>query len=379
MYYFDNSATTQPLKEVLATYHKVAETYFANPSSAHRLGETAKNLLNQARQQISQILAFQADEIYFTASGSEANNWFLQAVLPAIRDRRSLSRAKVLISAIEHPSMLKQLDRLGDLNCDFELIPVDEEGIIDLNALKQALEQEDVIGLSTMAVNNEVGSRQPLDDIGQILQAYPQIIWHVDAVQAITCCLNPLKNPRIDCLSLSSHKFYAVRGVGIFAKRQRVASYPMIYGGGQERALRSGTENLAGIVATAKALRLAADRQEQANHQLSQFRQQIIGVLENSGWRVFAKDQASPHIICAALAPIPGEVLLHAFEQEDIFISTTSACSSRQHQAHATLTAMGVPADISNSAVRFSLSQYTTQEEIAYLCQKILQVTATFY
>ncbi|WP_282920209.1 cysteine desulfurase family protein [Ignavigranum ruoffiae] len=378
MYYFDNSATTQPLEEVLTTYQKVAERYFANPSSAHRLGEEAKALLNQARQQIADILAFKEDEIYFTASGSEANNWFLRAVVPALKERRSMNQAKVLISAIEHPSMLRQLDILSDFACQFELIPVDDQGQIDLIALEEALKDDHVLAVSTMAVNNEVGSRQPLTKIGQILNKYPQIIWHVDAVQAVTACLNDLNHPRIDCLSLSSHKFYAVRGVGIFAKRQRVASQPMIYGGGQERSLRSGTENLAGIVATAKALRLAAERQGQTQAKLSNFRQQIIEQFETCGWHVFAKKQASPHIICAALPPIPGEVLLHAFEQADIFISTTSACSSRQHRAHASLTAMGVPAEISNSAVRLSMSQYTTEDELNYVLGQIPKISQAF-
>lgn len=375
MYYFDNSATSQPLESVLETYVTVARDFFANPSSAHRLGETSKALMQEARKQIASILACQSHEVYFTASGTESNNWFLRSVIPALYDRSGQARKTIIISAIEHPSILKQVPFLEKEGYKPVILPVDGDGVVDLDVLKDLLSQGDVLGITTMAVNNEVGTIQNLTEIAKILEAYPQVIWHVDGVQAVTACLDSLKNKRIDCLSLSGHKFHAPRGVGIFIMKERVASYPSQYGGGQEQDLRSGTENLAGIVATAKALRIAQAQLDQAKTNLEAYKTKIIQALEENGWKVFAKRQASPHIICAALAPIPGEVLLHAFEAQDIFVSTTSACSSRSRRHPATLEAMGIDSEISQSAIRISLSQYTSQDQVDYLIKKIKPIS----
>ena len=377
MYYFDHSATTQPLKSVIETYSKVAQDYFANPSSAHGMGEESKQLLHQARKQIADILDYSVDEIYFTGSGTEANNWFLRAVIPALYDRQGGKNYRLLISPIEHPSISKQIPVLEKLGYQVELLQVDQDGMIDIKHLERLLEEGQVLALSTMAVNNEVGAVQDIQAIGDLLKLYPQVIWHVDGVQAVTTQLDLLKEARIDCLSLSSHKFHAVRGVGIFAKRQRVPSLPIQYGGGQERDLRSGTENLAGIVATSKALRLAQEAQETSIQKIRIFRQALVDRLEANHWQVFAKE-ADSHIVCASLAPMPGEVLLHAFEALDIYVSTTSACSSRNHQEHTTLRAMGISSQLSNSAIRWSLSQHTKAEEVDYLLSKIPEISQQF-
>ena len=376
MYYFDNSATTKPLDEIMKVYQTVSQDYFANPSSAHHLGETSSQLLNQARQQMADLLQFNLDEIYFTSSGTESNNWVLRSILPAIHEKHPNGK-KVLISSIEHPSVMQQIPLLESQGYHVELIPVTEEGIIDLNVFESMLDKE-VLLVVTIAVNNEVGSIQPIELIAKLLENFPQIIWHVDGVQAVTTQLNLIRNQRIDSLSLSSHKFYSVRGVGLLAKRLRVPSHEMLYGGGQEKGLRASTENLAGIVAMSKALRLANDRQTIAKEKLSSFRHKIIAKLKSNQWEIFAEDTGSEHIICAALASIPGEVLLHAFEAENVFVSTTSACSSRRNKGHATLKAMGIANQISQSAIRLSLSQYTEDSDVNYVCQIIDKITKQF-
>lgn len=373
MYYFDNSATTQPLPEVLQVYAKVAEDFFANPSSAHRLGERSRALMDQARDQIGGILGFKVDEIYFTSSGTEANNWVFQAVVDKVAEIHP-DRKQILISAVEHPATMAQIPLLEAKGFEVHLLPVDDQGVIDLGDMESHLSNE-VLLVSTMAVNNEVGATQPLSAISHLLSAFPQIIWHVDGVQAVTCQLDLLLDSRIDLVSLSAHKFHSVRGVGILAKRQRVASRPFLYGGGQEGNLRSSTENLPGIVATAKALRIAKENQAVAHRRLSSFRQQITPVLQANGWEIFAQAVADSHIICAALPPYPGEVLLHAFEAQDVYVSTTSACSSRKHQGHTTLRAMGVASELSESAIRFSLSQMTVEDAVTYLCRTIQEVS----
>ncbi|MGX7092424.1 cysteine desulfurase family protein [Hutsoniella sourekii] len=376
LYYFDNSATTQVDPGVLETYMQVSQNYFANPSSAHQLGSEAHQLLEAARKQIANILTYKEEEIYFTSSGTEANNWVLQAIVPAM-SKRHPKRNKILVSAIEHPSILRQLERVEEMGLEVRRLGVDNEGVIDLDLLKEELDDQCLL-LSTMAVNNEVGSQQPLAAIQEILQTDPQVTWHVDGVQAVTCQLQAIKNPRIDLLTLSGHKFHAGRGTGILAIRQKVASEPLLMGGGQERNQRSGTENLASIVATSKALRIASDHQVVVRERLSQFRSAIIQSLRKNNWQVFAENVASPHIICTAFRGIPGEVLLHAMEEQGIYVSTTSACSSRSHQEHATLRQMHVDQELANSAIRISLSSQTSQEEVDYLINKIPEISLAF-
>lgn len=376
MYYFDNSATTPANEEILTVIQQVNRDYFANPSSAHRLGEESRALMNSARQQIADILSFEADDIFFASSGTEVNNWVLQSILKSIKIHHP-RKNKVLISSIEHPSIMNQIDLLKELGYQLELISVDSEGSLNIDHLNELLDDQ-VLMLSTMAVNNEVGSVQDISTIAKVLEEFPQVIWHIDGVQAITSQLEILKHPRIDMVTLSSHKFHAGRGLGVLAKRERVSALPLLYGGGQELGLRSSTENLAAIVATSKALRLAKENQEHSKRKLAKFRKQIVQEFKNNDWLIFAEKSASEHIVCAALPPIPGEVLLHAFEEFDVFISTTSACSSRSHSPHASLRAMGVDDAISNSAIRISMSTMTTSEEVAYLLKTISQVTKKF-
>lgn len=379
MNYFDHSATTQPSREALDVMLEVAQTYYANPSSIHQLGEQSKALLQQSRGQVAGLLHYQSDEVYFASSGTEVNNWVFRAILPALRQRHP-ERRRVIVSAVEHPSITSMLSLLVSEGFEIDLAPVDENGVIDLKALKAMLNQ-DVLLVSTMAVNNEIGSLQPIQELAKLLKQYPQTIWHVDAIQAVTTQFDRMLNPRIDLVSLSGHKFHAPRGVGILAKRKRVPSLPMLYGGGQEVGLRSSTENLPAIVATAKALRLAYQEQQAARAKLAQFREQIVQALKQLNWHLFAGEtgiSVSEHIICAALPAVPGEVLVHSLGNEGVIVSTTSACSSRSHQAHHTLKAMNIPTDISESAIRISLSQTTTEAEVAALLEALATVTTKF-
>ncbi|HBY90659.1 MAG: cysteine desulfurase family protein [Ruoffia tabacinasalis] len=376
MYYFDNSATTKPTPEILNIYQKVSLNYFGNPSSAHKLGEEAKALMTSARKQIAAILGFESNEIYFASSGTEVNNWVMQPILKAIKQIHP-NRNKVLISSIEHPATMKQIPLLESLGYQVELIKVDANGQIDLAHFETLLDNE-VLLVSVMGVNNEVGAIQPVKEMATFLQKYPQVIWHMDGVQTITSQIALLREPRIDMITLSSHKFHSVRGVGILAQRQRVPNMPLLHGGGQETGRRSSTENLAGIVATSRALRKMNEIQADTKERLATYRGRIIETLKNLDWQVFAETTSSEHIVCAALAPVPGEVLLHALEAHDIFVSTTSACASRSHQEHATLKAMEIPDEISKSAIRLSMAHSTTDEDVDYLLKTLEQVTEQF-
>ncbi|MGX7109301.1 cysteine desulfurase family protein [Facklamia miroungae] len=378
MLYFDHAATTPPSSAVLDTYIQVAQQYFANPSSAHLLGQEAHHLLNNARQQIANLLHFERNEIYFTSSGTESNNWVLQSLLSLHADLHP-DKKQVILSAIEHPSIRSQIDHLQTSGFEVILAPVDQNGQIDLIAFKELLNDK-VLLVSTMLVNNEMGALLPIEQMAESLSDYPQILWHIDAVQAITCRMKWIHQARIDLLTLSSHKFHAVRGVGLMAIRQRVNKAPLLFGGGQEFGQRSSTENLPAIVATAKALRLAWEVQEESLQRLTHYRDQVTRVLSENNWRVFGgkQDQISPHIICAAFPGVPGEVLLQAFSNAEIMISTTSACSSRKKNDHHTLKAMGVEDRVAQSSVRFSFSQKTNQIEIDLLTTKIKEISAKF-
>ena len=229
-----------------------------------------------------------------------------------------------------------------------------------------------------MAVNNEVGTIQPIGEMASLLQLHPTIIWHVDGVQAVTTQFHLLLEPRIDCISLSAHKFHGVRGVGIFVKKARVVALPLLYGGGQEFGLRSSTENLPAIAASAKALRLMVTGKDRQLEIMKQYSLQLKQSLKQNGFVLFGGDETSDHIICTALPGIPGEVMLNVFAENNIFISTTSACSSRAKSSHHTLGQMKISPKLSKSAVRLSLSDLTTQVEIDQTLFAIEKIATQF-
>ncbi|MBM6613531.1 cysteine desulfurase [Desemzia sp. RIT804] len=360
MIYFDNSATTQVEDSVLETFMKVSQKMNGNPSSLHKLGDVADGLLQQSRKQIASIIGVQESEIYFTSSGTEGDNWAIKGT--AIEKMRY---GKHLITTmIEHPAVKESMAQLEQLGFEVTYLPVNEEGIISAADVKSAI-RPDTILVSIMAVNNEVGSVQPIEEVGEVLREYPSIHFHVDAVQAIgKVPLDLSSSSRIDLATFSGHKFHGLKGTGfLYIKRGRIIA-PLLNGGGQEKGRRSGTENVAGIAAMARALRLLFDQKEQKIAAQKQIRDYMIDELEKySKVQLFSTKNGAPHIVCFALTGIRGEVSVHAFEKEEIFISTTSACSSRNKTSSSTLAAMNVPNKIATGAVRVSLTDTNTKEE----------------
>lgn len=373
MLYFDNAATTLVEPSVLDTYVQVSKQFFANPSSVHMAGDRAKALLEQSRKQIADILVVESREVYFTSSGTESNNWFLQGLIEAQGSLRPQAKT-ILLSPIEHPSITQQVTLLEKRGYQVKWLPVNNKGQIIINQLTPLLD-ENVLCISTMAVNNEVGVIQDFVGLSNLLAQFPQIIWHVDGVQAVSFQLPVLQEARIDAISLSGHKFHGIKGCGILVVKRRVTIHPLLWGGGQELGLRSSTENLPAIVATARALRLSQENRNQKLESLNTQYEAITNTLKDCGWQVFSGDHCAKHIVCAALSPIPGEVLVHAFGQEGIMISTTSACSSKKNDSHHTLRAMGINDNLAKSAVRISLSSQNTQEEVDVLVATIKEVS----
>ena len=359
MIYFDNSATTKMYPEVLDTYRKVNEQFFGNPSSLHRIGNEADALLQQSRKQIAQLLAVQPDEIFFTSGGTESDNWAIKGTAM----EKFHAGKHMIASSVEHPAVSKSLEQLGKFGFEITYLPVDTDGIISVEELGKAI-RKDTILVSVMAINNEVGSIQPIEAIGELLENYPWVHLHVDAVQAVGECVPLIQHPRVDLLSLSAHKFHGPKGVGILYKKHGKRIAPLLTGGGQEAGMRSTTENVGGVAAMAKALRMTLENGASSREQEQLVRGKLFAALsEYEDVRIFSPEDGAGHILCFAMKGVRGEVMVHAFESQDIFISTTSACSSRKKGTPYTLGSMGVPLSWSQCAVRISLSGENTQAE----------------
>ncbi len=362
MIYFDNSATTKVYPEVLTTYTKVSEAIWGNPSSLHKMGENAYNLLEQSRAQIAELLGCQKEEIFFTSGGTEGDNWAIKGTALG----KGIYGKHLITTQVEHPAVLNSMKQLEKLGFEVTYLPVDENGRVSVLDLKQAL-RKDTILVSVMAVNNEVGTIQPLKEIARVLADHPKVHFHVDAVQAVGKGLTDLiMDERVDLVTFSGHKFHAPRGVGFLYKKAGRKLAPLLSGGGQEKNLRSSTENLPAIAAMAKALRLLLENETKNVAHEQVIRQKIFEHLQAfDKVTLFSQldDKFAPHILCFAIAGVRGETIVHAFEDQGVFISTTSACSSKKGQVSSTLHAMQVDDKIATSAVRVSLDENNTMAQ----------------
>lgn len=353
MIYFDNSATTKPYPEALATYTEVATRIWGNPSSLHNLGSQATRILEASRKQIAELIGKKAEEIYFTSGGTEGDNWILKGVA----FEKAPYGKHIIVSDIEHPAIKESAAWLRTQGFQVDYAPVDARGFVKVDALASLLRPDTTL-VSVMAVNNEIGSIQPIHEIAALLEDRPTISFHVDAVQALAKVATEVYLPeRVDFATFSSHKFHGLRGVGFVYIKEGKKITPLLTGGGQEKEMRSTTENVAGIAATAKALRLAMENQEVFASKTQQMKEVIRKELANyPDVTVFSgEDHFAPHILTFGIKGVRGEVVVHAFEEFDIYISTTSACSSKAGKPAGTLIAMGVDKSIAQTAVRLSL------------------------
>lgn len=353
MIYFDNAATTQTQPEVIKTYTEVATKIWGNPSSLHNLGTQATRILEASRRQIAELLGKESKEIFFTSGGTEGDNWIIKGVA---FEKAHLGK-HIIVSAIEHPAVKESVLWLKTQGFEVDLAPVNTQGFVDVSAL-ETLIRPDTTLVSVMAVNNEIGAIQPIQEISQLLADKPTISFHVDAVQAIgKVPTEQYLTDRVDFASFSGHKFHSVRGVGFVYIKAGKKIAPLLTGGGQESDKRSTTENVAGIAATAKALRLTLDKAADSQKQLAAMKQILVDELSKyQDVTVFSgMENFVPSILTFGIKNIRGEVIVHAFEDHQIYISTTSACSSKAGKPAGTLIAMGVPQKLAQTAVRVSL------------------------
>ena len=368
MIYFDNSATTKPYPEALATYTEVATRIWGNPSSLHNLGSQATRILEASRKQIAELIGKKAEEIYFTSGGTEGDNWILKGVA----FEKAPYGKHIIVSDIEHPAIKESAAWLKTQGFEVDYAPVDARGFVKVDELARILRPDTTL-VSVMAVNNEIGSIQPIHDIAALLEDRPTISFHVDAVQALAKVATEAYLPeRVDFATFSSHKFHGLRGVGFVYIKEGKKITPLLTGGGQEKEMRSTTENVAGIAATAKALRLAMENQEAFASKTQQMKEVIRKELANyPDVTIFSgEDHFAPHILTFGIKGVRGEVVVHAFEEFDIYISTTSACSSKAGKPAGTLIAMGVDKSIAQTAVRLSLDLENDMSQVEQFLTK---------
>lgn len=368
MIYFDNSATTKPYPEALATYTEVATRIWGNPSSLHNLGSQATRILEASRKQIAELIGKKAEEIYFTSGGTEGDNWILKGVA----FEKAPYGKHIIVSDIEHPAIKESAAWLKTQGFEVDYAPVDARGFVKVDALASLLRPDTTL-VSVMAVNNEIGSIQPIHDIAALLEDRPTVSFHVDAVQALAKVATEVYLPeRVDFATFSSHKFHGLRGVGFVYIKEGKKITPLLTGGGQEKEMRSTTENVAGIAATAKALRLAMENQEAFASKTQQMKEVIRKELANyPDVTIFSgEDYFAPHILTFGIKGVRGEVVVHAFEEFDIYISTTSACSSKAGKPAGTLIAMGVDKSIAQTAVRLSIDTENDMSQVEQFLTK---------
>ena len=368
MIYFDNSATTKPYPEVLATYTEVATRIWGNPSSLHNLGSQATRILEASRKQIAELIGKKAEEIYFTSGGTEGDNWILKGVA----FEKAPYGKHIIVSDIEHPAIKESAAWLKTQGFEVDYAPVDARGFVKVDALANLLRPDTTL-VSIMAVNNEIGSIQSIHEIAALLEDRPTVSFHVDAVQALAKVATEVYLPeRVDFATFSSHKFHGLRGVGFVYIKEGKKITPLLTGGGQEKEMRSTTENVAGIAATAKALRLAMENQEAFASKTQQMKEVIREELANyPDVTVFSgEDHFAPHILTFGIKGVRGEVVVHAFEEFDIYISTTSACSSKAGKPAGTLIAMGVDKSIAQTVVRLSLDLENDMSQVEQFLTK---------
>lgn len=369
MIYFDNSATTRPYPEALETYMQVASKILGNPSSLHRLGDQATRILDASRQQIADLIGKKSDEIFFTSGGTEGDNWIIKGVA----FEKAQFGKHIIVSAIEHPAVKESALWLKAQGFEVDFAPVDNKGFVDVEELEDLIRPDTTL-VSIMAVNNEIGSVQPIEAISKLLADKPTISFHIDAVQALAKIpTEKYLTERVDFATFSGHKFHGIRGVGFIYIKSGKKITPLLTGGGQERDYRSTTENVAGIAATAKALRLSMEKLDIFRSKTGQMKAVIRqALLDYPDIFVFSDEEDfAPHILTFGIKGVRGEVIVHAFEDYDIFISTTSACSSKAGKPAGTLIAMGVDKDKAQSAVRLSLDLENDMSQVEQFLTKL--------
>ncbi|SHD77227.1 cysteine desulfurase NifS [Schnuerera ultunensis] len=371
--YMDNSATTPVKQEVLDEMLPYFTEKYGNPSSIYTLGSQSRNAVEISREKVAKALNAKTNEIFFTAGGSEADNWALKGVAYANRKKGN----HIITSKIEHHGILHTCEYLEKQGFRITYLDVDEYGIIDLKELEKTITDETIL-ISIMFANNEIGTIQPIKEIGRIAKD-KGIYFHTDAVQAVGHIKIDVDELNIDLLSLAAHKFYGPKGVGALYIRQGVKIDPLISGGAQERNRRAGTENVPGIVGMGKAIELAYENLDEKNDKLIRLRDRMINKIFDKIDHVRLNGHPTnrlPGNVNVCFEFIEGESLLLSLDMAGIAGSSGSACTSGTLEPSHVLLAIGLPHEIAHGSLRLSLGDFNTEEEVDYVVEKLIEIVA---
>lgn len=371
--YFDNSATTKVLEPVKEIVIKTMMEDYGNPSARHKKGLDAERYIKEAAGTIAGTLKVAAKEIVFTSGGSESNN--MAIIETAMANKRSGNH--IISTGIEHASVYNPLAYLEEQGFRVTYLSVDGQGHINLEELEEAICPETIL-VSIMYVNNEIGAIEPVEAISKIIKKKnPNILFHVDAIQAYGKLLIRPKSQGIDLLSVSAHKIHGPKGVGFLYIDKRVKIRPMIYGGGQQRGMRSGTENVPGVAGLSAAANFMYTNHREKIRAITELKDYLIdrlseidGVTINS----LKGELSAPQIVSASFSGIRSEVLLHALEDKEIYVSSGSACSSNHPAVSGTLKGIGIKPELLDSTLRFSFGVFNTREEVDYCIQTLKEL-----
>lgn len=361
--YFDNSATTKPLKEVRDEVYNAMEEYWGNPSSLHKIGVKIQRKIEELKESISKIINSSKDEIIFTSGGSEGNNMVIKGL---VREN-----GHIITTAFEHSSVLNTCKELEKQGVKITYLKVDHNGFINLKELEQSINKNTVL-ISVMQVNNEIGSIQNIKEIGKIIkERSKRAKFHVDGVQGFGKFKIDVKECNIDFYSVSAHKFHGPKGVGFMYIRKGLNLKSLITGGGQQGGIRAGTENTPGYIGMIKAMNNSYEKLEESYNHVKHIKEYFIerlSKIENIVINTPIDNKYSPYILNVSFLGTRSEVLLHMLEEDNIFVSTGSACSSKTAVSRGSyvLNAMGLDSECIQGAIRFSFSIYNTLEEVDY-------------
>ena len=368
--YLDNSATTRCYEEVRDIVVKTMMENYGNPSSMHLKGVEAEKYVKEAAREIARTLKVQEKEIYFTSGGTESDNWAL--IGTAMANQR---KGKHIITTVfEHAAISAPAAWLEDQGFEVTRVPVDSRGNLSMEELAAAI-REDTILVSAMYVNNELGAVLPVEEIGALIkEKNPDTLFHADAIQAYGKYRIFPKKMKIDLLSVSSHKIHGPKGAGFLYIGEKVKIHPLILGGGQQKGMRSGTDNVPGIAGMGEAARIIYEHLEENTSRMRELKEYFRGELEkidNVEINGPVAGEGVPHILNASFLGVRSEVLLHALEDQGIYVSAGSACSSHKRTGSPSLGAIGLSPERKESAVRFSFSEFTTKEELDYTLETL--------
>jgi len=368
VFYLDNASTTQMSNEVYREMIDAFGSVYGNPSNSHKVGRDAEDLMEKARRKVAKAIGASSDEIYFTSSGSEANNLAIKGIAKANKHKGN----HIITSAIEHPSVLESCRELEKEGFKVTYIPVDEFGVIDYSEIVKSM-GPDTILISIMVANNEVGTIQPIRAIAELAKAN-KVIFHTDAVSAIGAVDINVKEIGIDALSLSGHKIFGPKGVGALYVKKGVKIQSLISGGSQEKGLRAGTENVPAIVGLGKAIEDITQNIEENNRQLKSLRKYFLKQASSAIHNISLNGHPIQRIqnnVSLTFEGAEGESVLMMLDKENIYVSTASACASHNGQPSHVLLAMGKDIETAQSTIRFSFNLSVSKEEVDGLVEKI--------